>query len=239
MGSKLHVAAWICCPCRRDCVIVIDFDGTITRQDSNALLFEVFGDEYNQEIEQRFIAGTMGTREAMEKHFANLKLTEQQYNDFILQEIEIDPGFHDFYRNMQRHNLPLAVVSGGYINAIEAVFRREGLSLPTILANKLIFSSEGIKNVFYHQQPTCSEEFGPCGNCKAKHIRRYKQDFEHVIFIGDGLTDRCGARYADTVFAKGSLASYCRENSLPYREFKDFVDLNKLFFGGDTDELFY
>lgn len=214
-------------------MIVIDFDGTITKQDSNALLFEVVGDEYNQEIEQRFIAGTMGTREAMEKHFANIQLTEQQYIDFILQEIEIDPGFHDFYRNMQRNNLPLAVVSGGFINAIEAVFQREGLNLPTILANKLVFSREGIKNVFYHHQPTCSMEFGPCGNCKADHIGRYKLDYAHVIFIGDGLTDRCGARYADTVFAKGHLASYCRENNLPYREFEDFSDLNQLFFGRD------
>jgi 2-hydroxy-3-keto-5-methylthiopentenyl-1-phosphate phosphatase len=218
-------------------VIVIDFDGTITRQDSNALLVEIFGDEYNQEIEQRFIAGKMGTREAMEKHFANLKLTQQQYNDFILQEIEIDPGFHDFYRNIRRHNLPLAVVSGGFINAIEAVFQREGLSLPTILANKLVFSPEGIRNVFYHKRPTCSMEYGPCGNCKADHIRRYKQDYEHVIFIGDGLTDRCAARIADAVFAKGRLASYCRENYLPYREFEDFSELNQLFFGRVTDEL--
>lgn len=217
-------------------MIVIDFDGTITRQDSNALLVEVFGDEYNQEIEQRFIAGKMGTREAMEKHFASLNLTEQQYIDFILQEIEIDPGFHDFYRNVQRNNLPLAVVSGGYINAITAVFAREGLSLPTILANKLVFSPQGIRNVFYHQQPACSMEYGPCGNCKAEHIRRYKLDQGQVIFIGDGLTDRCAARYADTVFAKGSLASFCRENNIPYRRYVDFWDLNELIFGRAEDE---
>jgi len=219
----------------KECMTVIDFDGTITRQDSNALLIEVFGDERNQEIEQQFIAGEIGTREAMEKHFNKLKLTEQQYHDFILQEIEIDPGFHDFYRNMQKNNLPLAVVSGGYINAIKAIFLREGLSLPVILANKLVFSPAGIRNVFYHQQPACSMGFGPCGNCKADHILGYKSEYKQVVFIGDGLTDRCGARCADTVFAKGRLASYCKENRLPYTRYEDFSDINQLLFGGDLE----
>lgn len=212
------------------CMLVADFDGTITRQDSNALLVEVFGGQYNQEIERLYIAGQMGTREAMAKHFANLHLTEQQYIDFILREIEIDPGFPEFCRNAQKYGLPLAVVSGGYVNAIEAVFRREGLPLPAVHANRLVFTPQGIRNEFYHEEPDCAMDFGPCGNCKAEHVRRYKQEYGHVVFIGDGLTDRCGARWADTVFAKGRLAAYCEENDLPYTKFEDFAELNQLFF---------
>lgn len=214
-------------------IVVADFDGTITSQDSNALLVERFGDRFNQWVEQQFIAGQMGTREAMEKHFANLRLTKEQYRNFILREIGIDPGFGEFYNKLEKAGLPLAVVSGGYVNAIELVLGREGIKPAAILANRLEFAATGIKNRFYHQGPDCPMDFGPCGNCKASHVLRFKEQYRQVAYIGDGLTDRCGAEHADLVYAKGRLAAYCRERGLKYIPFADFYDVARHMFGGE------
>ena len=42
---------------KKDLVVVSDFDGTITKKDSNDLLFKKLGGGANQKIEERFIAG--------------------------------------------------------------------------------------------------------------------------------------------------------------------------------------
>ena len=54
-------------------------------------------------------------------------------------------------------------------------------------------------------------------------------DFENEIsvFIGDGTSDSCIANYADIVFAKNSLASYCWKNNITYFEFSNFQDIIK------------
>ncbi|MTI94673.1 MAG: HAD-IB family phosphatase [Firmicutes bacterium] len=209
----------------RDTIILSDFDGTITKQDSNTLMIERYGNHLNHKLEQQFTSGEIGTREAMTGHFQNLTISEREYDTFINQEIEVDPGFPEFYTKLQAVGVPLVVISGGYTNAINVVLGREGILPEAILANTLVFTPDGIENCFYHQQPDCIKQFGPCGNCKASHVQRYKNQYRKVIFIGDGLTDRCGAEHADVVCAKGHLAEYCRENGFNYTEYEDFNDL--------------
>ena len=54
-------------------------------------------------------------------------------------------------------------------------------------------------------------------------------DDEISVYIGDEISDGCAAGYADIVFAKKSLASYCWKNNITYFEYKDFRDIkNKL-----------
>jgi len=46
------------------------------------------------------------------------------------------------------------------------------------------------------------------------------------VFIGDGLSDRCGARAADVVYAKGDLTAWCARAgiaALPYATFADIA----------------
>jgi 2-hydroxy-3-keto-5-methylthiopentenyl-1-phosphate phosphatase len=212
-------------------IIVTDFDGTITDKDSNAVLVEQFGDEYNLWLEEQYILGTMGTREAADKHFGNLKMNEEEYKDFILAEIGIDPGFREFYTKAKQAGIPLVVISGGYVNAIDIVLDREGMEIDTVLANRLEFTPEGIMNHFYHASPDCPMDFGPCGNCKASHIKGLKEQYRQVVFIGDGLTDRCAAHHAHVVYAKGRLAEYCREQGFKYIPFEDFFDVTRHMFG--------
>ena len=46
-----------------------------------------------------------------------------------------------------------------------------------------------------------------------------------TIFVGDGLSDRYAAASADLVFAKHSLAVYCREEQIPYVAYDNLGDV--------------
>ena len=209
-------------------IVFADFDGTITRQDSNVELLKVFGTPENQRIEELYISGKIGTREAMQQHFDLMDFTQDQYTDFIRNNIEIDPSFKTFYAKLAEAAIPLVILSGGYTNAIEVILQREGLTGIQVFANTLTFQQEGIKIDFFHNKVTCTKSFGPCGNCKATHISNFKQGYDSTIFIGDGLTDRCGAEAADYVLAKDKLAEYCRQNNIAFTQFKDFNDVNRI-----------
>ena len=50
-------------------------------------------------------------------------------------------------------------------------------------------------------------------------------DNEISVFIGDGVSDYCASNFADIVFAKKRLASYCWKNNITYYEFKNFNDI--------------
>ena len=70
-----------------------------------------------------------------------------------------------------------------------------------------------------------------CGTCKRNILISNTNDFDNDIsvYIGDGDSDFCVSNFADIVFAKGRLASYCWKNNITYFEYKNFSDIkNKL-----------
>ena len=66
-----------------------------------------------------------------------------------------------------------------------------------------------------------------CGNCKRNHVLTLSADDDIIVYIGDGISDRCPVRYADIVFAKGSLIRYCQAQNVTYHEFKTFSDVTR------------
>jgi 2-hydroxy-3-keto-5-methylthiopentenyl-1-phosphate phosphatase len=47
-----------------------------------------------------------------------------------------------------------------------------------------------------------------------------------VVFVGNGLSDRCGARAADFTFAKDDLAGFCAQEGIRFQPFASFDDVN-------------
>ena len=63
---------------------------------------------------------------------------------------------------------------------------------------------------------------GRCGNCKGERVRHYRQLGLTTVLVGDGYSDRCGARAADHVLARGALLDWCRGEGLEAHPFADF-----------------
>ena len=208
--------------------IVSDFDGTVILQDTNDVLFtRVAGDE-NRLIEDRYRAGEADARTTMERHFEAFRITLDEYYAFLDENISVDPGFLPFLLMVREKNLPFFLVSGGFRRAIRRMLG-DGLIPDTdIYANDLVMTDR-LRPVFASSAPVCNEKTGPCGNCKKECIEDIrKRTGKKILYIGDGMTDRCAVKKADFIYAKDSLAEYCRENKLVFKEFCGFADIMEL-----------
>ncbi|OLS03473.1 MtnX-like HAD-IB family phosphatase [Tissierella creatinophila] len=210
--------------------ILVDFDGTITTKDTNNLLVEVYGNETTDRLKKEFREGKLNFPEYFQGEMSQLRLTEDEYINFLLEKVEISPGFLEFYENIKEKGIRIGIISGGFKNGIISFLKKHGIKDIEIFSNKLIFDGDIPHIEFLDGQDFKCCDKGPCGNCKIKHYNRYKKDAEKVIFIGDGTTDMPVAEVADVVFAKDSLAKYLDQKSIDYIFYEDFRDINKLIF---------
>ncbi|MCL2033838.1 MAG: MtnX-like HAD-IB family phosphatase [Oscillospiraceae bacterium] len=213
---------------RNQYAIVSDFDGTITCEDSNDLLFHLCGNAQNARIEKDFRSGALSTRIAMVQHFDIMHITLETYHSFLKANIRIDPGFDEFLNQVRKQDIDFFVVSAGYRQAIQHVLGEKRLRGVQIFANDLR-GEEHLKPFFAHDGSVCTERAtGPCGSCKKDCIETIRrQTNQSIIYIGDGLTDRCAVQKADLIFAKNDLARYCHANGLPYLPFESFADITR------------
>ncbi len=210
--------------------ILLDFDGTITTEDTNDKMVEKYGNENTIKIRKKFREGKSTFPEYFQEEISELRLTEDQYIDFLLKEIEISPGFLDFYKQAKEKSIRLGVISGGFRNGIIPFLRKYGIEDVEIFANELIFDDNRPHIEFLDSEYLKCCDKGPCGNCKIGHFNRYKRDGKKVMFVGDGTTDMPVAEVADLVFAKDSLAKYLDKRDIDYINYEDFRDINKFIF---------
>lgn len=213
------------------CLVVADFDGTITTRDTNGQIERHFGNEANDAIRDKFFAGKIGIRQALPMHFEHIKITEKEYLDFLVSRIKLTPGAAGFQKKLAEAGVPFIILSGGNRKAVEHILRENNLTIPTVLANEYVFNGRDIEIKFYHDDIVCTEEYGPCGNCKARHIRCFRKQYDHIIFIGDGPTDRCAAKLADYVFARDKLAAFCAKEGIAHTVYENFNDISRYLFG--------
>ena len=113
------------------------------------------------------------------------------------------------------------VVSEGFDFYIADQLARAGLADLPRASNRARFEQGGVVPEFPFEAEGC----GACGNCKAQHVRRYQALGCLTVMVGDGWTDRCGARAADVVLARGSLLAWCEREGLAALPFESFADV--------------
>ena len=215
----------------KDIAILVDFDGTITKKDTNTKLIDYYGqDDKTDSIRKDFKEGKLTFPEYFQSEIDQIRLTEEEYVNFLLEKIEISPGFLEFYKLTREKDIRFGIVSGGFINGIVPYLKRHGIEDVDIFANTLVFENDKPHIKFLDGMDTMCCDKGPCGNCKINHYNKYKEEAERVIFIGDGVTDMPVAEKADIVFAKDSLARYLDQKGIDYRGYENFKDINKTIF---------
>ncbi len=207
--------------------ILVDFDGTITSKDTNVLLVKRYMNDAIKHLLE--IRDKLNYMEYLDLLFKEIKISEKEYINLILERVQIAEGFIDFYNNIKNNNIPFAILSGGFDNAIIPLLGKYDIKDINVYANTLKFDGCNITVNYFHGDVNCCD-MGPCGNCKVKHFEKFKEDNYKVIFIGDGFTDRAIAEKADIVFAKDGLLKYCSENDINCIEWTDFNDINKVIF---------
>jgi 2-hydroxy-3-keto-5-methylthiopentenyl-1-phosphate phosphatase len=194
--------------------LVLDWDGTVTEEDTLHLVLLEFGDvALYERAEADLDRRALTLNEVIAREFATVTAPVDEVVEWLLTRARVRPGFAELARRYH----PL-VLSSGFRELIEPVLEREGLTKHVELrANRVDPSPDGWRVAFRVSEP-CEE----CGEpCKRGDLPR---DGE-VIYAGDGHSDYCAALAADRVFAAGNLARWLDAQGRPYRPLSDFVAL--------------
>lgn len=203
--------------------VFTDFDGTIAVDDIGDALFLRFGDiGVCSENFDAYRSGRIDARQCWTNGFATIPpMSQRSITEFALGHA-IDPGFRPFVDYCSERSIPVTVLSDGFDAYIDPVLAREGLSTLPRFTNSIRFTDGGaMVPVFPHTDAECTR----CANCKRNHLVTRSTDDQVIVYIGDGISDRCPVQYADLVFAKDSLVAYCEARNITFHRFHDFSDV--------------
>jgi len=198
-----------------------DFDGTVAPSDIGAALVRRFtpgGAGRGRALLAGWRSGTVGHRELTEAESAMMRVTEAEALAFT-RGFGLDPHFAGFAGDALERGDRVLIVSEGFEFYIRDQLDRAGLGALPLAANRARFEGDRLIPSFPHGDSSC----GRCGNCKAQHVRSARAAGDHVVLVGDGLSDRCAAEIADTVLARDGLLAWCRERGIAAHPFVDFA----------------
>ncbi len=208
---------------RTGAAVFTDFDGTVTTVDSLQRILTVFTGEAWRRIEDEVEAGRIGDRRSLQMEFDLVRASRVEAMAVVDRDVAVDPAFPPFAAWLKRRGVPLTVLSGGFASIIRRVLGRHGLETLEVRANEARVSRGRWRVVPARGRRLC----GACNHCKTASIVRARRAGLQTIFVGNGVTDRCPARHADLVFAKGVLAAHCRRERIPFRRYRTFRDVRR------------
>jgi 2-hydroxy-3-keto-5-methylthiopentenyl-1-phosphate phosphatase len=165
---------------------------------------------------------SVGGRGILEGECALARVTEPEALAFADAHDAIDAAFPAFVAAARRAGGDVAIASDGLLLYIRRILDRNGLADVEASANGLAFDGARITPLF---GSPAGEGCGQCGSCKGSVLARRAQGYGRTVFVGDGLSDRCGARAADIVYAKDDLARWCARAGIAARPFATFEDV--------------
>jgi 2-hydroxy-3-keto-5-methylthiopentenyl-1-phosphate phosphatase len=195
-------------------VIVVDWDGTATVEDTLIKAMEVFGDwQRYLDAAAALKRGEITLHEEIRRDAEGITAPLEDVQRWVVDTIELRPGFIEF-----AHKHRPVIVSSNFRQLIEPVLAREELDLE-VRANAVAWDPSGWRATFANPDA--------CGTCGQPCKRADLAGAAHVVYVGDGYSDRCAAQAADRVFARRALARYLDERGVPYERFEDFYEIDR------------
>lgn len=194
-------------------IILCDFDGTITLQDTCVTILEQFADGDWEKYDELLSKSLINLHECMQKQF---KMIHASIPTILssMGSFPIRPGFAEFVSFCLSQKINFVIVSAGLDFIIRSVLSQNKLDLPVIAAK--------VKDErFWLEFP--SLHYPDSIDFKVDQVKFYQAQNKKVIFIGDGISDLEGAKQADLVFAvKNSFLNSHFENC-----FRSFLELKE------------
>jgi len=212
-------------------LLLCDFDGTISVKDVGVAMIDAVGDPRGWELEMQWRRGEIDSRQCLQGQWALMRWGRERFEEFIA-GLAVDESFADLWRLVLERDARLLVLSDGLDLYLDPIMRRLGFEVcegDEVLAedfgrcvpryvNHAYFDDEGLVRIEF---PWASDLCDQCANCKLAHLMNLRRRFERIIYIGDGYSDECPAKYSDLVFAKAHLAKLMARDRLPYLPFED------------------
>jgi HAD superfamily phosphoserine phosphatase-like hydrolase len=205
-------------------LVALDYDGTVTDREYNVLAFQRLTGDAWRVFEDAAERGEMSHADCLARQVELVTVSKRELLAANTDEVGLAPGFARFLKALLAGGARVAVVSAGYREAIEQLWRREHLPPVELFASEIVPLDGGEGPPWTVRLdprlgdcPTC----GP-GACKAGVLRRLRRVGDAVAVFGDGVSDLCLAREADIVFAHGMLAELCEREGIAYHRLSDY-----------------
>jgi 2-hydroxy-3-keto-5-methylthiopentenyl-1-phosphate phosphatase len=206
-----------------------DFDGTIAVEDVGSHLFRAFAGSKANEIVHYYLDGTISARDCLTQECEAVGSASRAELEQFVDKFSLDPTFQSFVDLCKQRDIPVIVLSDGLDFYVDRLLKKNGFGYLPFFSNHLELIQQGSSTKLAPSFPHTDAECILCGNCKRNHLLTLSGDDDIIVYIGDGISDRCPVRFADIVFAKGRLIRYCQEQNVTYHEFKDFEDVTRRF----------
>ena len=199
--------------------IFCDFDGTISLKDTTDEILNKFALPEWELLEAQWKNGEIGSAECMRGQISLIRASKAEL-DAELDSQPIDPHFGEFVRYFENMGTKITIISDGVDYFIKRILGRHGLAHLPVIANNLSINSGGNYTLSCpHSNPACSNASGVC---KCSKLTAHG---EKIIFVGDGRSDFCATTEADVLFAKHTLAIYCKQNDIAYIPYQNFANV--------------
>lgn len=197
--------------------IVLDFDGTITEVDLLDDMGRRFGDPaVYQEAEDGIHAGTITLQECITREYAPVTMPLEDAVNWVLANIRVRPGLLELVSLARARAWDVRVLSSGFREIIEPVLDHYGIEGVEVVANRVDARPDGWR-VVWRDETVCEVCGEPC--------KRSGLPEGEIVYVGDGISDRCAALASQRVFATRGLARYLDERGVRYEPFDDFNDI--------------
>lgn len=206
--------------------IFCDFDGTLVTEDVGNRLFQAFAGNEAEAIVQDYLGGRIDARECLTRECLALGTVDEQAVRSFPDQFHLDPHAADFVLFCRERGFPLTILSDGLDFYVERILTRFGLDVPWF-ANHAEFRRKDGNVTILSSFPYRDEHCPICANCKRNHLVTQSGDDDVVVFIGNGISDRCPVKFADIVFAGKKLIPYCQEQNISYFEFRHLGDVRE------------
>lgn len=210
------------------CVIVTDFDGTLTEKDvGNELCREVIGPRF-KELHASYKAGGLDLRTMQQKLWLGFPLSEKAFRERALHHGRLRPGVIEFLEKCVDDEIPVYVASCGlrpYIDVVlNAKLSPKALkAIREVRCNEATFDAEKISTFTAPDDASVSKY--PLDKGAWCEALRITHPGKKVIAIGNGTSDHSFAGHADRLLATEGLATWCEKNNVPFEPFEDFFDI--------------
>ncbi len=204
-------------------LIAVDFDGTITMRDTLHVIVDAYGcpGEWD-ELEPALHVGEITVEQAMEQQFGAVSAPHDQVIELVLAHAGTRPGFTNLVSWAEHAGHRVVVISAGFRCLVDEVLRGLGVGYLEVVANDAVFTAEGCTLVWSEDRGDTCEI---CGRRCKRHAIRARIDADRLVYVGDGISDRCASLLADAVFARADLASWLEDQGVPFTPFDDFHDV--------------
>jgi 2-hydroxy-3-keto-5-methylthiopentenyl-1-phosphate phosphatase len=197
--------------------VFLDFDGTITQEDTGVHLLERLAPPAWREVDAEYVRGEIGSRVCLLDEWDLLPHDEAVLRA-ALDDVQLDPDAGALVDDLRAAGAEVLIVSDGF--GFYATEVAATLGVP-VLTNAVDWSTGRLE--FPHEDRCCA--CSSCGTCKQAPIKDARYRGRSTVLVGDGASDYKAALLADVVFAKGTLAEWCARQGVAFTPFTTLAEV--------------